>query len=75
MAAARKQGPATHKREVIGLRVPKKQLEEIDRRAKRLRLTRSEYMIRVALGEVLDPWSLEESAFPLERRVKRLERR
>ena len=75
MAAARKQGPATHKREVIGLRVPKKQLEEIDRRAKRLRLTRTEYMIRASLGEVLDPRSLEDRVTELEGRVKRLERK
>jgi hypothetical protein len=59
-ARARKKGPAAGKRDVIGLRVPKKQLDEIDRRAKRLRLTRTEYMIRAALGEVLDPRSLEE---------------
>ena len=75
MAAARKQGPAADKREVIGLRVPKKQLEEIDRRAKRLRLTRTEYMIRTSLGEVLDPRSLEDRVTELEGRVKRLERK
>jgi hypothetical protein len=60
---------------VIGLRIPATQLDEIDRRAKRLRLTRTEYMIRSALGEVLDPRSLEERVAELERRVKRLERK
>ena len=60
---------------MIGLRVPKKQLEEIERRAKRLRLTRTEYMIRASLGEVLDPRSLEDRVTELEGRVKRLERK
>jgi len=72
-ATARKRGPAAEAREIIGLRVPKSQLEQIDRRAKRLRLTRTEYMIRASLGEVLDPRSLDERVAELERRIEQLE--
>lgn len=72
-ATARKKGPATEARDVIGLRVPKAQLAEIDRRAKRLRLTRTEYMIRASLGEVLDPRSLDERVAELEQRVAAIE--
>lgn len=72
-AETRKKGPAADPREVIGLRVPASELAEIDRRAKRLRLTRTEYMIRASLGEPLNPRSLEQRVAELERRVEQLE--
>lgn len=51
------------------MRIPPKQLAEIDRRANLHGLTRTDYMIRAALGEPFDSVSLEERVAGLERRV------
>jgi hypothetical protein len=59
---------------MTALRIPPAQLQEIDRRAAALRLTRTEYMLRAALGELVDPQSLKERVAGLEERVRRLER-
>ena len=66
----------TLKREskTISLRVPGDQLAEIDQRAEAAELTRTEFMIRSALGESLNTRSANERFAQMESRLERLER-
>ena len=58
---------------MTALRILPSQLAEIDRRARAVRLTRTDYMIRCALGEPLDPPTTNARLAVLEERVQRLE--
>lgn len=60
-------------RKITALRIPPSQLQEITDRAAALRLSRTEYMIRCALGEPLNPQSTDSRVEGLEDRVARLE--
>ena len=58
----------------LSLRIPSERLALIDKKAKRLGLTRTDYMVRSALGEITDPHSLETQVEDLNERILRLER-
>lgn len=64
---------ATNETRITGMRIPPRQLAEIDRRAKRHKLTRTEYMIRSALGEPLDQRTVDQRIAELEQRVAALD--
>lgn len=58
---------------MISLRLRIDQLDEIDKRAKAAGLSRNQYMIRSALGELQDPSTLEARLDELEDRISRVE--
>lgn len=58
---------------LITLRVSPAHLAEIDARASDARLSRTEYMIRCGLGEIIDRHSAEDRLDRLEERLGRLE--
>ena len=60
-------------KQLITLRVHPDQLAEIDSRAAELRLSRTEYMIRCGLGEIIDRRAAEERLDRVEERLSRLE--
>lgn len=57
-------------RVMVSIRIPAEQLAEIDRRAESARRTRTEYMLRAALGD--DP--MDQRLAAIERRLGALER-
>lgn len=57
----------------IAFRIRPELLEQIDARAKKAGLSRNQYMIRSALGELDDPSTLEARLDELEDRVSRIE--
>ena len=60
-------------KQLITLRVHPDQLAEIDSRAAKVRLSRTEYMVRCGLGEIIDERTAENRLEQLEERVQRLE--
>jgi len=60
-------------RHPIALRIHEDTLEEIDRRARQARLSRTQYIIKRCLGESTDPNDTEIRIEDLERRIGRLE--
>jgi uncharacterized protein (DUF1778 family) len=61
-------------RHPLALRIPAETLKAIDARAKRSGFSRTEYMIRAALGEITDPQDADRRLSSLEERVEALER-
>lgn len=69
MSGQRLQG----KRTTVAFRILPEELDEIDRRAKALRLTRTDYIIRAALRQPLGDGELDERVEGVELRLERLE--
>lgn len=61
-------------RHPLALRIPSEQLEAIDKRARQAQLTRTEYMVRAALGEITDPRDADTRLEDIDQRLQRLER-
>ena len=57
----------------LALRVAESDLERIDELAAVHKLTRTEYLIRAALGELADPIEIDARLEALDERVQRLE--
>lgn len=57
----------------LSIRINETDLDNIDRRAAGHKLSRTEYLIRSALGELADPGELDERMDALDRRMDRLE--
>ena len=70
---AKKSKTSSNETPITGMRIPPKQLAEIDRRAKRHKLSRTDYMVRTALGEPLNAPTLEQRVAELEQRVDALD--
>jgi hypothetical protein len=60
-------------RRTIQISVAVHDLAEIDRRAQRARISRTEYMVRCGLGQSPDPEAVPQRLDALEKRIERLE--
>ena len=60
-------------RHPLALRIKPEALAEIDARAKTAGLSRTEYMVRAALGQITDPRDADSRLEQLEERVARIE--
>lgn len=64
---------APGKRVTVAFRILPEELEDVDRRAKALRLTRTDYLIRAALRQPLGDEGTDERVDDLEKRLARIE--
>lgn len=65
--------PKNSSRKLTAIKVLPEELAEIDKRAKRLKLTRTDFMIRKSLDLPVGDENHDERIEDLERRLKRLE--
>jgi hypothetical protein len=72
-AARKRIAPKDSSRKLTAIKVLPEELEEIDRRAKRLGLTRTDFMIRKALDQPVGDESYAEQIDDLARRLARVE--
>ena len=61
-------------RHPLALRIPADKLEAIDARANAVGMSRTDYMVRAALGEITDPQSADAQFAKIFSRLERLER-
>lgn len=72
-AVARKRPEGAQPRHHIALRVLPGELADIDRRARALGLTRTDYMVRSALRKPIGDNAIDERVSKLEQRMQRVE--